>query len=131
MYLAQTLHEQGEEEAALALEAAETDPGLLAYTRPIDLWTAGRKAEADAALEEEIARYGDINAYAIAQTYAYRGDRNRALEWLEKAYEQKNSGLLEIVGQPLFRNLCGDPRFDAFMRKMNLPAIAAYPFRGA
>jgi hypothetical protein len=109
---------------------------MQSFGRRQRVWSGGWRiyattdAEADAALEEEIARYGDINAYAIAQTYAYRGHRDRAFEWLEKAYEQKNSGLLEIVGQPLFRNLCGDPRFDAFMRKMNLPAIAAYPFRG-
>jgi hypothetical protein len=29
--------------------------------------------------------------------------------------------LVEIVGEPLFRNIADDPRFKAFLRKMNLP----------
>jgi len=54
-------------------------------------------------------------------TYAYRGDHDRALEWLERAYQQKDASLDEIVGEPLFKNLADDPRFKAFLRKMNLP----------
>jgi hypothetical protein len=54
-------------------------------------------------------------------TYAYRGDHDRALEWLERAYQQKDASLDEIVGEPLFRNLADDPRFKAFLRKMKLP----------
>jgi len=131
IYLSKALLEQGDVRAALAVSDTETDPTMLVYARPITLWILDRKAEADAALEVLIARYGDINAYAVAQTYAYRSDRDHALEWLEKAYQQKNTGLLEIVGEPMFRSLCGDPRFDAFLRNMNLPAVAAYPYRGS
>jgi TolB-like protein/predicted Zn-dependent protease len=130
IYLSKALLEQDDVQGSFDVAEAETDPGLLVYSRPLALLSVDRAAEADAALETEIAEYGGINAYAIALVYAYRGDRDRALEWLEMAYEQKNSGLLEIVGEPLFRKLCGDPRFDAFMRKMNLPPISAYPFRG-
>jgi hypothetical protein len=32
-----------------------------------------------------------------------------------------SSGLVEIVGDPLFKNLFGDPRYKTFLRKMNLP----------
>lgn len=129
MYLSKTLMEKGDTEAALAMNEQETDPTLLAYTRPTDYWIQGRKVESDAALQHAIELFGHINAYAIAQQYAYRGERDLALEWLEKSYEQKNTGLLEIVGEPLFRNLCGDPRFDAFMRKMGMPAVTSYPYR--
>jgi len=54
-------------------------------------------------------------------TYAYRGDRDRALEWLERAYKQKDIGLTIIVGEPLFKNLANDPRYKAFLRKIELP----------
>ena len=37
-------------------------------------------------------------------TYAYRGDHDLALEWLERAYEQKDLRLTEIVGEPLFKS---------------------------
>jgi hypothetical protein len=53
--------------------------------------------------------------------YACRNDRNLALQWLDRAYKQKDASLAEIVGEPLFKNLASDPRYKAFLRKMNLP----------
>ncbi len=129
MYLSKALLEQGKVQESVDLGEAETDEGLRLYSRPLALFSVGRRAEAEAALQAQIAAYGDINAWSIALAYAYGGDRDRALEWLERAYEQKNSGLLELVGEPLFRTLCGDPRFDALLRKMNMPVVAAYPYR--
>jgi hypothetical protein len=55
-------------------------------------------------------------------TYAYRGERDEAFAWLERAYRQKDSGLWLIKGDPLLKNLAGDPRYPAFLRKMKLPA---------
>ena len=54
-------------------------------------------------------------------SYAYRGDYDRSLNWLERAYQQRDASLDEIVGEPLFKNLGDDVRFKAFLRKMNLP----------
>jgi hypothetical protein len=54
-------------------------------------------------------------------TYAYRGDHDLAFQWLDRAYQQKDRSLEEILGEPLFKNLASDPRFKAFLRKMNLP----------
>ena len=81
----------------------------------------GRKAEADEALKALIAQWADRGAYPMAMNYAYRGDHDLALQWLERAYEQKDSDLLDIVGEPLFKNLADDPRYKAFLRKMKLP----------
>ena len=42
------------------------------------------------------------------------------MHWLERAYTQKDSGLVYVrVDLPL-KNLEGDPRYKAFLRKMNL-----------
>ncbi len=128
MYAARIPLQKGDIEAASAALEKETDPTILQYFRPNIYWLQGREEEADAALKQAIEQFGDINAYAIAQMYVVRGDLDRAFEWLEKAYEQKNTGLLEIVAEPLFKNLCGDPRFDAFMRRMNMPVVKSYPF---
>jgi hypothetical protein len=43
------------------------------------------------------------------------------MQWLERAYKQKDVGLPEILGEPLFKPIANDPRFRAFVRKMNLP----------
>ena len=60
------------------------------YLLPIVLQANGRKAEADEALQALIARCADRCAYGIALNYAYRGDHDLALHWLERAYEQKD-----------------------------------------
>jgi hypothetical protein len=43
------------------------------------------------------------------------------MHWLERAYAQKDVGLYAIKGDPPLKNLEGDPRFKAFLKKMNLP----------
>ncbi len=69
-----------------------------------------------------MTRWSDSDAYSVALAYSYRGDYDLALEWLERAYKQKDVDLLFIVGEPLFGGMANDPRFKAFLRKMNLPA---------
>jgi hypothetical protein len=80
-----------------------------------------RGAEANAALQAVTVRFADANAYCLAQNYGYRGDHDAALEWLERAYKQKDIGLVTIVGEPLFKSIADDPRYKAFLRQMKLP----------
>ena len=54
--------------------------------------------------------------------YAFRGEPDRAFEWLERAYRQRDAGLMEIKADPLLKNLERDPRYGAFLKKMRLPA---------
>jgi len=35
--------------------------------------------------------------------------------------QSEDIGLVTIVGEPLFKTMTDDPRFPAFLRKMNLP----------
>jgi len=53
--------------------------------------------------------------------YAARGDPDHAFEWLERAYRQRDAGLLGIKIDPFLTSLHGDPRYAALLRKMNLP----------
>jgi adenylate cyclase len=81
----------------------------------------GRKQESDRALAELIAKYQADWGLQIAEVYAFRGDADRAFEWLERAYVQRDSGLSLIKDDPLLKNLERDPRYDAFLKKMGLP----------
>jgi hypothetical protein len=58
---------------------------------------------------------------AIAEVYAYRGEADRAFEWLERAHAQRDGGLAETKGDPLLKSLERDPRYAAFLKKMRLP----------
>ena len=120
-YLAKTLLAQGKPEVALAMAQQEGDEATRLDILPFVLQAAGRHAEADEALKALVTKYADTDAYFVAMNYAYRDDHDLALQWLERAYQQKDSGFVEIVGEPLFRNLANDPRYKAFLRKMNLP----------
>jgi hypothetical protein len=45
---------------------------------------------------------------------------DRSFEWLEIARNQRDAGLSAIVGDPLLKNLRGDPRYAAFLKQMRL-----------
>jgi hypothetical protein len=50
--------------------------------------------------------------------YAYRGEADKAFEWLDKAIEYKDSGLGEIVPEILFAKIRSDPRWLPFLGKL-------------
>ena len=53
----------------------------------------------------------------IARVYAFRGEKDHAFEWLDRAYEARDEDLYIIKGDPLFKNLEGDPRYKAFLQE--------------
>jgi tetratricopeptide (TPR) repeat protein len=116
-----TLLLQGKTEAALAIVQQDVDEEMKLLTLPLALWAAGRHDEADQTLRAQIRHWGDRGAYYVALSYAHRDDRDRTLEWLQRAYEQGDPALFEMFGDPLFDSIADDPRFKAFLRKMKLP----------
>ncbi len=79
-----------------------------------------RIPESDAALARLIENSADGAAYQIAEVYAYRGEKDRAFEWLERARRQRDGGLGFMRCDPFLAKLHGDPRWDVFLRKMGL-----------
>ena len=73
------------------------------------------------ALDQFIADGGQAKAYAIAMLYAERGEKDKAFEWLDRAYRQHSSDLHAFRNDAGFDSLRGDARFAALLRKMNLP----------
>ena len=66
-------------------------------------------------------RSDDAWGVAVAYVYAFRREDNRALLWLQSAYDSGDADLYLIKGDPLLKNLEPDPRFKALLRKMKLP----------
>jgi len=83
-------------------------------------WGQKRATQSDAALAELTANLGEVAAYQIAEVYAYRGDKDRAFEWLERARRQRDPGLASLRKDPLMVNLREDPRWNAFLHTMGL-----------
>jgi len=81
-------------------------------------YSLGKKPESDAALAELISKYEKDSAYNIAYVMAYRGESDRAFEWLDKAVAYHDTGLVEISDDPMFANIRNDPRWLPFLRKI-------------
>jgi eukaryotic-like serine/threonine-protein kinase len=60
---------------------------------------------------------------AIALRYRDAGDRGRAVDWLEKAYEVRDPNLPYSFGDPVYEPLHSDPRFQALAHRMGLPQL--------
>ena len=86
----------------------------LAYT------ALGKIMDAEAALQEIRKKYETEGPSQIAAIYAFRGDADAALEWLEKAYLDRDPGVTEIRDDPFFKSLKKDPRFIRFLQKLEL-----------
>jgi adenylate cyclase len=105
-----------------AATAAQADAGEWARLLIVSCarWAQKRVQESDAALNELIKNEAETAAFQIAEAYAYRGDKDRAFEWLERARRQRDPGLGNLRKDPLLENLYGDPHWNAFLHTMGL-----------
>lgn len=119
--LSRVLLAQGKLEQARQEVEQEVDEGWRLMGRALINHARGRKVESDAALEALTAKFKNDMPFQIAEVRAYRSESDAAFEWLERAKALRDTGFAEFKGDPLFRNLEGDPRYRAFLRKMRLP----------
>jgi TolB-like protein/Flp pilus assembly protein TadD len=108
---------KGEPQAALEAMQLETSGwGLIGL--PMAYHALGRKEESDAALAELIAEQEQSSAYNIAYVLAYRGEADRAFEWLAKAVDYQDGGLAVINNEALFTRIHDDPRWLPFLESI-------------
>jgi len=108
---------KNEPQAALeAMQKEESVWGMIGLAMAYH--ALGRADESDTALEELIEQLHQEGAYNIAYVMAYRGEADRAFEWLDKAVLYKDGGLPDIVGENLFSNIQDDPRWLPFLESI-------------
>jgi serine/threonine-protein kinase len=105
---------------ALSEMQMEPDKEFHACGLPMAFDALGRKGDADAALVEAERSSATGAAYQIALIYAARGDVDGAIKWLERAYRQRDAGMLWIKFDPVLQGLRSDARFQALLVKMHL-----------
>jgi TolB-like protein len=113
--------ERGDSETALREAQLEPEENYRRFELALAYYAHGDRPAADAALAELIATSRDKLAYQIAQVYAVRGEKEKAFEWLQIAFDTHDTGMLGLLVDPLLRNLRDDPRYEAFIAKMNFP----------
>ena len=113
--------ERGDRDGALLEMQQETIDDGKQQGLALVYYALGRKADADAALAALIREQADRNALDVAEVYAFRGESDVAVHWLERAYAQKDPWLFQIHYSWLMKNLETDLSYKAFLKKMNLP----------
>ena len=116
----QILLAQGRPQDSLVEMQQETNDWLKLTGEALAYHSLGRQRAAEAVLKELIDKHGSDSAYQIAQVYAYRGEMDKALDWLNRAYQQHDSGLPYLKSDGLFKSLHQDPRYLHLLEKMQL-----------
>ncbi|MBW3563780.1 MAG: protein kinase [Acidobacteria bacterium] len=118
------LFNQGrEEEAADQMEEFAAATGDL----PAAVWAHQLRGERAEALRlarelEQRALAGDSPAYGVAMSFAALGMYEDAMNWLERAYANRETWHLMFIGRDtLFAPMYDDPRFQELIRKLRLP----------
>lgn len=92
----------------------------IGYTHAV----SGNKADALEilnTLKEEYEQGKNVSPYDLAIIYAGLGQKNDALAWLQKAYEERSGGLLLLKVDAIFDSLKSEPRFQNLLARIGLP----------
>ena len=83
---------------------------------------AGRTEDARRILEQQEARAQQtyVSANGIAGLHAHLGDNDAAIEWAQKAIEQRDPFIILLKNFPAFDGIRSDQRYPALLRQMNL-----------
>jgi TolB-like protein/predicted TPR repeat methyltransferase len=124
-------HDRAKAEQSLALAADEPGACYRLEILAMSYHALGKAADSDAAMAELAATCEEPASYNIAYAHAFRGEADQAFAWLEKALQHNDSGLNEIVSQPMFASIRNDPRWLPFLRKFGRSPeqLAAIPFK--
>jgi len=101
------------------------DPMLLASVYALK----GERAKELQQLEEgkAVEQRGELPAFFVALAYARLGDKNEAIEWLQRSYQNKEIMIADINVFPPFDPLRSDPRFEALVQKVFAPKTGSSP----
>jgi len=83
---------------------------------------SGKKTEAIKVVGEfkEIAKQGFRGSYDSAILYTGLGERDKAFEQLNNAYEERSGWIIYLKVEPQFDSLRADPRYASLLQRMNL-----------
>jgi tetratricopeptide (TPR) repeat protein len=111
---------EGKTQGSLSTYRQVADDGFRLYGIAMAEHTLGDAKASQRALDEAIGKHASDSAYQIAEARSWRGEKDSAFVWLERAYRQGDGGLAETKIDPLLDNLRADPRYAALLRKLHL-----------
>lgn len=84
---------------------------------------SGKRGEAQKVLDEfkERSKREHVSAYFIALIYVGLGEKDQALQWLDKAYQDREFFIPRLKDDLRLDILRSDPRFQDLVRRVGLP----------
>lgn len=121
-YLQKEMFEQAIGEFQKAIDLSRGSPAMvagLAHAYAV----AGQRGKAIETLDDlkELSRRKYLPPYETALIYAGLGERDQALAWLEKAYEERSSLLVFLKADPRVDSLRSNSRFQELVRRLKFP----------
>ena len=113
--------QRGDGETALREAQLEPDDRIRSFELALAQYIRGDHKAANAALADLIANSRDSLAYQIAQVYAVRGEKDKAFEWLQIAFDNHDGGMPSLLVDPVLRGLRDDARYKNLVVKVGLP----------
>ncbi|MGA9421416.1 MAG: hypothetical protein WBW61_03580, partial [Rhodanobacteraceae bacterium] len=127
-FLAIVQIKRGQPAKALAEAQAEPGPGQRRSALALAWFALGDRAKADMALDEMIRMDAQFRPVAVAMVYAYRGEKEQALAWLNRGWQARDPTVTTILYYPFIVSaLRDDARFAAYCRNVRLPVPPAVP----
>jgi TolB-like protein len=112
--------QRGDAETALREAQMEPDENYRRFELAVAQYARKDRVAADASLADLIANKEGV-FYQIAEVYAFRGEKDKAFEWLQNSFDAHDTGTLGLLVDPLLQGLRDDPRYKALVAKMNFP----------
>ena len=126
LWIGQAMVQQGRYEEAIAeINRALTlsaDNTRVVATLGHAYGVAGRRGEAQQVINRllERSKHSYVAPYYIALVYTGLGEKDEAFDWLEKAYEERESYFNLFKVEPVFDSLRSDPRFLGLLKRIGL-----------
>lgn len=68
----------------------------------------------------QVSRHGHVPSYSIGEAYMRMGEKEKAIQWLQQAYDEHDTELVSLGVEPVFNPVRGDARFQEILTRMKL-----------
>lgn len=111
------------EEALKVVNDPESDDSYLIAATGYVYALMGKRAEAQKSIQrlEMLAKQTYVSPNIMAKIYIGLGEKQHAIEWLEKAYEIREDSVTWLNSEPSFDSVRSEPRFQDLVRRVGLP----------
>jgi TolB-like protein/predicted Zn-dependent protease len=121
LWLAWTYVQKGMYEEAIAmLSKPESDHPFVLAVLGQNYALSGKRSEAQKIIDRlnEQSKHRYVSPYGVAKLYLGLGNKEQALRWLEKTYENREDGFIWINTDPAWDSLRSEPRFQDLARRV-------------